>query len=48
MGCTDSQVKENVIVEISYCGGCGWTLPAKNVCDAIKKQIPSAVIDCKP
>lgn len=48
MGCSESGVKENVIIEVAYCGSCGWSLPAKKVCDAIKKQLPNAVIDCRP
>ncbi len=30
MGGSDS--KPNVIIDISYCGGCGWTDVVKNIC----------------
>lgn len=30
-GCT-SDSNPNVIIDISYCGGCGWTDVVKNVC----------------
>jgi len=46
MGC--SSTKENIVIEVSYCGGCGWSVPAKKVCDAIKAKIPKSVIDCRP
>jgi hypothetical protein len=46
MGC--GSVKQNVIIEVAYCGGCGWSLPAKKVCDAIKQKLPLSVIDCRP
>lgn len=48
MGCSESSVKENIVIEVAYCGSCGWGLPAKKVCDAIRAQLPSAVIDCRP
>jgi predicted Rdx family selenoprotein len=38
MGC--SNVKENVTIDISYCGGCGWSLPAKKICEEILLEIP--------
>ena len=47
MGCS-SVNKPNVIIEVTYCGGCGWTLPARKVCDSIKQRLPHSVIDCKP
>lgn len=43
-----SNGKPNVIIEISYCGGCGWTKTAQKLCQAIKTQLPEAIIDCKP
>ena len=46
MGCEST--RENVIIEVSYCGGCGWTVPARKVCDAIKTKLPKSVIDCRP
>ena len=46
MGC--GTVKENVIIEVSYCGGVGWTIPAKKVCEGIKNRLPMSVIDCRP
>jgi predicted Rdx family selenoprotein len=46
MGCSSN--KENVIIEVTYCGGCGWTLPAKRVCESIKKRLPKSVLDCRP
>ncbi len=46
MGC--SSAKQNVIIEVAYCGGCGWSIPAKRVCETIKGKIPMAVIDCRP
>ena len=46
MGC--GTVKENIIIEVTYCGGCGWTLPARKVCEAIKNKLPTSVIDCRP
>ena len=47
MGCGDSK-DSSVIVEVAYCGSCGWGLIAKKVCDAIRVQLPKAVIDCRP
>lgn len=46
MGC--SAAKENIVIEVTYCGGCGWTIPARKVCEAIKQRLPTAVIDCRP
>lgn len=46
MGC--SAIKDNVVIEVSYCGGCGWSIPAKKVCDAIIKKMPKSTVDCKP
>ena len=46
MGC--GNVKENIIIEVTYCGGCGWSIPAKKVCDAIKTKLPKGTIDCRP
>lgn len=46
MGCTAS--KQNIIIEVTYCGGCGWTVPARKVCEAIKQRLPMSVIDCRP
>jgi hypothetical protein len=43
-----NSVKENVVVEVAYCGGCGWSIPAKKMCESIKTKIPKAVIDCRP
>ena len=37
-----------MVIEVSYCGGCGWTVPARRVCDAIKTNLPLSVIDCRP
>lgn len=48
MGCSDSSAKENIIIEVAYCGSCGWSVPAKKLCDSINKELPSAVIDCRP
>lgn len=48
MGCGESSIKQNVVIEVAYCGSCGWSMTAKKVADAIKKQLPSAVIDCRP
>lgn len=48
MGCVDSSDKENVIIEVAYCGSCGWAIPAKKLCDRIKAELPKAVIDCRP
>ncbi len=36
------------MIEVSYCGGCGWSVPARKVCDAIKAKLPKSVIDCRP
>ena len=47
MGCS-ATVKENIIIEVTYCGGCGWTLPARRICDSIKQRLPHCVIDCRP
>lgn len=46
MGC--SSVKENVVVEVVYCGGVGWSVPAKKVCEGIKAKLPKCLIDCRP
>lgn len=46
MGCESS--KQNIVIEVSYCGGCGWSGPARKVCDAIKAKLPKSVIDCRP
>lgn len=46
MGC--SSAKENIIIEVAYCGGCGWSIPAKKVCEAIKNKLPRSTIDCRP
>ena len=48
MGCGATSTKQNIIIEVTYCGGCGWTLPARRVCDAIKTRLPHSVIDCRP
>ena len=46
MGC--ASFKENVIIEVAYCGGVGWSIPAKKVCESIKARLPKALIDCRP
>ena len=46
MGC--GTVKANVVIEVAYCGGVGWSLPAKKVCEEIRRRIPRAVLDCRP
>ena len=46
MGC--GTVRENVVIEVAYCGGVGWSVPAKKVCEEIKRRIPRAVLDCRP
>lgn len=46
MGCSDS--KQNLIIEIAYCGSCGWSMVAKKLCDNIQQRLPRAVIDCRP
>lgn len=46
MGC--SSTSQNLVIEVTYCGGCGWTLPARKVCDAIRTRLPRSVIDCRP
>ena len=33
---------------MAYCGGCGWSIPAKKVCDGIKTKLPLTQIDCRP
>lgn len=38
MGCNTA--KEEYVVEVVYCGGVGWSVPAKKVCEAIKDKIP--------
>ena len=40
--------KEHVIIEISYCGGCGWTKVVQQLCDSVRAQLPKATIDCRP
>lgn len=45
MGCTGSS---DVVVEIAYCGGCGWSSTANQVASAIRSRLPKAVIDCRP
>lgn len=37
MGSADSSVKQNIIIEVAYCGSCGWSMAAKKLCDLIKK-----------
>lgn len=46
MGC--NATKQNIVIEVTYCGGCGWTIPVRKLCDAIKQQLPTSVIDCRP
>jgi hypothetical protein len=46
MGC--GSIKENVVVEVVYCGGVGWSVPAKKVCEGIKAKMPKCLIDCRP
>lgn len=46
MGC--NTVKENLVVEVVYCGGVGWSVPAKKVCEGIKAKLPKCFIDCRP
>lgn len=41
-------VKENIVVEVVYCGGVGWSVPAKKVCEGIKAKLPMCFIDCRP
>lgn len=41
-------MKDKVVIDIAYCGGCGWSLLAKKLCDSTKKKIPGALIDCRP
>ena len=48
MGCGDSSARENVVIEVAYCGSCGWSSLAKRLCDEVKKQLPKAIIDCRP
>ena len=45
MGCTGSS---DVVIEVAYCGGCGWSSTANQVAAAIKDKLPKAVIDCRP
>ena len=47
-GSTSSIVKDNIVIEIAYCGGCGWSLLAKKLLDSIKKKLPQSLIDCRP
>lgn len=46
MGC--NTVKESLVVEVVYCGGVGWSVPAKKVCEGIKERLPKSFIDCRP
>jgi len=46
MGCADS--KQNIVIEVSYCGSCGWSTAAKILCEAIKERLNDAILDCKP
>ena len=41
-------VKQNIIIDIAYCGGVGWTGIAKKLCDRIQQRLPRATIDCRP
>lgn len=41
-------MRENVVVEVVYCGGVGWSVPAKKVCEGIKAKLPKCLIDCRP
>lgn len=45
---TFSSSKDKIVIEIAYCGGCGWSLLAKKLTDALKKKLPSSLIDCRP
>lgn len=36
------------MVEVVYCGGVGWSVPAKKVCEGIKAKLPKCFIDCRP
>ena len=47
-GTTFTGSKSNIVIDIAYCGGCGWSLIAKQLCDSVKKKLPSAMIDCRP
>lgn len=44
MGCGAS----DTIIDIAYCGGCGWSGLANQVAAAIRNKLPKAVIDCRP
>jgi hypothetical protein len=46
MGCNGS--KQEIVIEITYCGGCGWSVPVRKVCEAIRVKLPHSLIDCKP
>lgn len=43
-----SSSKDKIVIDVAYCGGCGWSLLAKKLTDALKKKIPSCLIDCRP
>jgi hypothetical protein len=46
MGLSNSKL--NMVIDVSYCGGCGWAKIAQKICESIRLEIPQAIIDCRP